>query len=102
MLYDPKWEQKKTADPLSLAGLIAWLETQPSEGTYCYASNGKCLLALYFTARGFRRVNMGPTKFYHGRIWEYEAPLPHNFNAIAMGKPRTMGAALERARAAQP
>jgi hypothetical protein len=98
MLYDPKWEQKTKADPFSLDSLIAWLEQQPAENRYCYADNGKCLLGRYFTAKGFKAVNVWSSGVsYQGG----DAGLPPHFNDIAVYTPHTFGAALERARAAR-
>jgi hypothetical protein len=113
MLYDPKWEVK--TDPFTLDSLIAWLEKQPADGTYCYDSNGCCILAQYFTAMGFKNVAIGSVKFYHGLL--PRAPLPRaneefpvEFNDIAQSATRTFpfkkwgmnrhtfGAALARAR----
>jgi hypothetical protein len=36
MLYDPKWEktQETKVDPISIAALIAWMETQNPEQNY--------------------------------------------------------------------
>jgi hypothetical protein len=99
MLYDPQWGQK--TDPFSLASLTAWLERQDPLEEYCYSSTGECLLARYFSARGFTKVIMAANYFYHfpraGALYE-TAPLPPHFNAIARGKVRTFGAALARAR----
>jgi hypothetical protein len=100
MLYDPKWELRH--DPFALPSLIAWLEGQDPLEDYCYSSTGECLLARYFTARGFNKVIMAAGFFYH---WprptaQYEIThLPPHFNDIAKGKVRTFGAALDRARA---
>jgi hypothetical protein len=100
MLYDPKWEQKTKADPFALESLIAWLEKQPSQRAYDYDCNGHCLLAQYFTAAGFRGVNMGTREFDHGDHYENEEKLPADWNRIAIDHPRTFGAALERAKTA--
>ena len=103
MLYDPQWGQRN--DPFSLPSLIAWLERQDPREEYCYSSTGECLLARYFSARGFTRVIMAADYFYHfprpGSLYE-TAPLPPQFNDIAKGKVRTFGAALARARKLQP
>ena len=99
MLYDPRWEE--WSDPCSLAGLIAWLERQDQDGTYCYSSTGECLLARYFRERGFNRVIMAAEFFYHwprsNSLYEVTR-LPRHFNDVAKGKVRTFGAALSRAR----
>lgn len=92
MLYDPKWEVK--ADPFTLKGLIAWLEQQPPEKTYCfYDYTGECLLDQYLASV----------------TGEESKPQPHthwvtcggsaNYLAIARDGTKTFGAALARARA---
>jgi len=102
MLYDPQWGQRH--DPFSLPGLIAWLERQDPDADYCYSSTGECLLARYFSERGFRRVIMAASYFYHfprpGALYQ-TVPLPPHFNDVAKGKVRTFGAALARARELQ-
>ncbi len=102
MLYDPQWGQRN--DPFCLPTLIAWLERQDPLEEYCYSSTGECLLARYFSARGFTKVIMAADYFYHfprpGSLYE-TAPLPPQFNDIAKGKVRTFGAALARARELQ-
>jgi hypothetical protein len=89
-------------DPFTLESLVAWLEMMPGDSVYCFQSNGNCLLAQYFIAHGFRYVNMGPAQFFHGQSEPNEkaSDLPPGFNNIAVGHPRTFGAALTRARAA--
>ena len=103
MLYDPKWEKRR--DPFSLVSLIAWLEGQNPLEEYCYSSTGECLLARYFTHRGFNKVIMAAGFFYHwprpDALYDM-TPLPPHFNDIAKGKVRTFGAALNRARAVAP
>jgi hypothetical protein len=102
MLYDPQWEFRN--DPFSLQSLVAWLERQDPLEDYCYSSTGECLLARYFAERGFNKVIMAAAFFYHfpRRDALYEvAFLPEHFNAIAKGKVRTFGAALDRARELQ-
>ena len=102
MLYDPHWGQRN--DPFALPGLIAWLERQDPLEDYCYSSTGECLLARYFSERGFNRVIMAANYFYHFPRADglYDtAPLPPHFNDIAKGKVRTFGAALARAREVQ-
>jgi len=99
MLYDKRWDKTAVkADPFTLDSLIAWLEKQPADDTYCYIDNGMCLLAQYFTASGFSRVSVYSTKFqWH----DGQRKLPPHFNKIAIGltmlPERTFGAALERA-----
>jgi hypothetical protein len=89
MLYDPKWEKPKA---LTLAGLIAWLETQPAEGKYNYlCKNGSCLLDRYITSVTGRPSR--PT-ILHFEICGGSQEL----STIAYNQPWTFGAALERAR----
>jgi hypothetical protein len=91
MLYDPKWEKPDTK-PLSLAGLIAWLETQPAEGQYNYVcQNGSCLLDRYITS--VTGKSSRPTTL-HFQICGGSQELA----TIAFNQPWTFGAALERAR----
>jgi hypothetical protein len=94
MLYDPKWEAPVKADPFSLESLVAWLEKQPADKPYCYTSNGGCLLAQYFSALGYRNVEMSTDHFLHCGCRER---LPSYFNLIAIGSGRTFGHALRRA-----
>jgi hypothetical protein len=102
MLYDPHWGKRN--DQFSLPSLIAWLERQDPHEDYCYSNTGECLLAHYFSERGFNRVIMAANYFYHFPLLDglYEtAPLPQGFNEIAKGSVRTFGAALSRARELQ-
>ena len=97
MLYDPKWEVK-VVEPFKLTSLIAWLEKQSADGRYDYCSNGECMLAQYFSAAGYRHVQMNPDSFHHaGR--DFPVMLPRGFNAVAQLGRKRFGAALERARA---
>lgn len=105
MLYDPKWEKKTEtkADPLKLATLIAWLEKMPSDERYDYVCNGHCLLAQYFTAQGFKNVSVSGNAYWSHRLhgaYKISMAGDPTFHRIAAGKPRTFGAALERARTA--
>jgi hypothetical protein len=100
MLYDPKWEVQVKADPFSLESLIVWLEKQPAEKQYCYGDNGRCLLADYFTSVGYENVSVGACDFHHGPNLEMTAKFSDDFSDIAVNRPWTFGAALERARAA--
>lgn len=109
MLFDPKWEAGTKADPLSLAGLIAWLEKQPADRSYNYDCTGSCLIAQYLTAQGFAIYSVGPFDFYFGEAPNLQMhPLPADFNSIALASRNmfggaslamTFGAALDRARA---
>lgn len=99
MLYDPKWDQQTKADPFTLISLIAWLEKQPSDETYCYTSIGHCLIAQYLNAHGIRTDNVNPSYYFDERNGSH--PLPAAFNEIANGCSTggdTFGAALTRAR----
>jgi hypothetical protein len=102
MLYDPKWEKQTEtkADPFSLASLIAWLEKQNPATRYCYVSNGECLLAQYFTARGYKNVTVGVGWFRELHMPHTEHAIPTEFTQVARaGKGgTTFGAALKRAR----
>ena len=49
MLFNPAWKEAQTGDKFSLDTLIAWLERQPADGTYCYVMSNMCLLAQYYT-----------------------------------------------------
>lgn len=89
----------KPADPFTLPALIAWLETMPGDGVYCFVDNGECLLAQYFAANGYKNINMGPYDFEHGRDCT-KVSLPRAFNDIANDDDMTFGAALTRARQA--
>ena len=114
MLYDKRWDKPEVkADPFSLDSLIAWLEKQPGDETYCYIESGECLLTQYFTASGYNNVYMFTTGFWHGQdqipghagrdeaieMGRY-TPLPAGFDRIAHARPHTFGAALVRARKA--
>lgn len=113
MLYDKRWDKQSETkgDPFTLASLIAWLETMPSNRRYCFTHNGQCLLSQYFKFSGFKNVHMFTIGFCHGRrvpkSWTLKEAtsvrrvvlLPNGFNNIAIACPRTFGAALERARA---
>jgi len=85
MLYDPKWEVK--ADPTKLETLIAWLECQPENETYCFSSKKDCLIAQYGAAHGKKWDNLSCVDL----MWM-------GFYSIAIGERRTFGAALARAR----
>jgi hypothetical protein len=95
----------KTLTP-DVAGLIAWLEQQPSEGVYCYESTGHCLLAQFFSAlHGESVSSIGATKYSLSgdqfSLWDERRDVPPELDNIAGRRPRTFGAALARARAIQ-
>mgnify|MGYP001615675908 CR=1 FL=1 len=88
-------------NPLSLTGLIAWLEQQPNNREYCYGQSGGCLLFQYFRASGFTCFNVSGDYFDHnsrGHLDFDRTSLPPHFNEIAIGHPQTFGGALKRAR----
>jgi hypothetical protein len=82
MLYDPKWEKK--VDPLSLDGVIAWLETQDPATEYDWSSTLNCLLCRYLKSQGWNLL-----------AYVSMATLTQS---KAMERPWTYGAALERFR----
>lgn len=76
----------------SIPAFIAWAETQDPEATYDYTHATTCVMTRYFADRGVERsgaFTYGPVNLEAGGAW----------NKIAIGYPRTVGAALERARA---
>lgn len=88
-------------DVFSLAGLIAWLETQDPATEYEYSSCDTCLLANFFIAMGEARdtrdviITPGGHLFGNGTSKQY----PRVMDKVAAGGPRNYGAALTRARA---
>lgn len=91
MLYDPKWEVK--SDPLSLASLIAWLETMPADEKYDYCDPFNCLVGQYLNHHGFLRIGRSAEELR--QLGWYD--IVHH---IEESRERTFGAALKRARAA--
>lgn len=87
MLYDPKWEAKKTEtkEP-TFAGFIAWLEQQDPQAQYKWASCDECAIAQYFRSLGFK---LHERNGVHRTIETTQA---------AITRPHTFGAALDRAR----
>jgi hypothetical protein len=92
MLYDPKWDQQTKAEP-SLAGFIAWLETQQPDGRYDWACRGHCLCDQFFQATG---ADPGDWSL-HKKV---ERATGVRLDGLAIQHPWTFGAALRRARAA--
>lgn len=90
MLFNPAWKR----DTFTLQGLIAWLETKPPEQSYQYKSHYSCMLAQYFTAKGFESVDMSSATFDHRGGTEF---VPVEIDSVAVHLPHTFGAALERA-----
>lgn len=88
-MSDRMWKGAAYKNPLTMEGLIAWLEQQPADGTYDYMDcSGGCLVGLYLgldedTFNGFSNSNHP----FEGRVYD-----------IACIRPWTFGAALERAR----
>lgn len=94
MLYDPKWEPEVKVDPLKLESLIAWLEKQPAHGEYSYWDCcGKCLLDIYLADVTCKPSTPAP-ETHHRTCGGHQ-----NYTRIAMMRPWTFGAALDRARA---
>ncbi len=89
MPFDSKDFVETKPDVFSLEGLIAWLETQDPATTYCWVDGGHCLLAQYAKAVGstYLKVTVGLNGGRHGEP-----------DGIAILRPWTYGAALERAR----
>lgn len=92
------------ADPFSLDTLIAWLEKQPADTTYCYSSNGECLMAQYLSGIFDCQVLVGSRDFCRllkdGKTYGPNEYFPDIFHDIAQGRPRNFGSALSRARSA--
>ena len=100
MLYDPKWEVEIKADPLSLEGVIAWLEKQPADEAYDYDDcSGACLYGLYMAHHGFTWEASGACG-KHVSSPERSQFCDLVYCEVAAEEPWTFGAALERARAA--
>lgn len=96
----------KPADPFSLEALIAWLEKQPADETYCFLDTGACLFGRYGYEMGFRKAGLGSPSPYgivtngmSARYGQPETVEPFE-GRISSPKPHTFGAALDRARAA--
>jgi hypothetical protein len=95
MLYDPKWSVVAD-ETYTLRDLIAWLETKSPQTTYNFQDcSGGCLLGQYVTER---------TGSYNCEKYMLASDLDKKNSdlggQIAINKPHTFGAALERARAA--
>lgn len=86
----------------NLGGLVAWLETQDAAKTYCWAEAGDCLFHKFGKAAGFG----SDATSYDNTIDAFRRSDPHAdqngepYN-IAIKRPHTFGAALERAREIQ-
>lgn len=100
MLYDPKWDH---AEIWSLPRFIAWLEQQPTNGTWNFCSNKDCLICQYLQACGVANPFVTPMEYWDSvdlRCWEKSPgkPYPDIFNRIA--HERNFGGALAYARGA--
>lgn len=93
MFFDPGTKTETKADPLSLDSLIAWLEKQRAGAVYCYEDHGQCLAAQY--NRSIDRDYSAPLCGWPPTA---EDDFDYRLEWIALQKPRTFGAALERAR----
>lgn len=98
---EPALRALKKADPFSLEALIAWLEKQPGETTYCLQSLGGCLWAQY-TKDNRGTLSYSPVAEY--RIGTHRLGMNlDGLNSwqmdIAACTPRSFSAALARARA---
>ena len=85
---------------LSLAGLVAWLETQPPETTFEYQDNHDCLMCRYLRARGIEVMWMGGAYFFSAQDDHHDLPFEMGLAAqveIFTGQ-NTYAAALVRAR----
>lgn len=106
MFHDPSCkietkEVKAAPDKFSVAGLVAWLEKQPADGTYMWIK-ADCLVGQYLQAIGaplnvahYPRVLAAPGK---GPKGPYDGDCQWPYVEIACAYPRTFGAALARAR----
>lgn len=98
MLYNPAWEApvKAKPHPVSLEGLITWLEKQNPDTRYNYTSNSDCLLSRYFRSCGYLRVRCYLDGFHYSLI--FFKNIPEEMNYVAGDYGWTYGAALDRAR----
>lgn len=83
-------------DVFSTVALRDWLRTQDPKRVYCYTDVGHCLIAQYLTAAGIAFQSVGG----YGE-WSDASGATHqsgdDLHQIAIGRPRTFGAALSRA-----
>lgn len=90
MLSNPKWEKTTDTKP-SLAGFIAWLETKDVQHSYEWMKcDGACAVDQYLLAT----TALGTDS----RVEDYLLMI--NLDILALGRPRTFGALLDRARKA--
>lgn len=102
MIWNRKWEKPKTKiDPISVAGLIEWLEKQDPKQRYDFVNcNGGCLIGLYYTAILGANFLSHPDRPTFADVF---GPRGSNvrrqgYGDVAATRPYTFGAALERAR----
>jgi len=95
MPFDGKNFSETKPDVLSLAGLVAWLETQDPEERYNFMNfEGMCLIGQYMAAHGEEWNCRNYVRFTDTPVGE-----SHRFGSIAVQYPHTFGGALERAKA---
>lgn len=98
MLYDPKWGSPPvmpTTVAEILQGLVEWLEGKPGGTTYSWIDPEDCLLARYSRSLG------NEERPYHKLfelVW-YAGKLSEMESKVAVLRPHTYAAALQRARA---
>lgn len=93
MLYNPTWNKKP-----SIAGLIAWLETQDQTQTYNWPKVGGCLICKYYDALGINDWSSDNRPYYYQTFGDSDGA-GELYHAVCKTEPWTYGAALERARA---
>lgn len=93
MLWNPKFDKQAEtkAGPLTRETLIAWLERQPENQEYDYIEADSCMAAQYLKAHGVR-------SFIVDGQDDLNEMLP-GLGDVAVQRPWTFGAALQRARA---
>lgn len=88
MLYNESWTAQPPVN--SVAGIIAWLETMPADGTYNYRNiNGECLMGQYGKSRG--------ADWHDVHSWFYHNDLLFIASGGHITSDWTYGAALKRA-----
>lgn len=91
------WSNRQRHKTMTLSGLIAWLDTkQPNEG-YNYSDINDCLLSQYFRSRGYIGAFCAPGSMSAFGIFVTRR-VPSALDRVAIVRPWTFGAALERAR----
>jgi hypothetical protein len=88
------------ADPLTIESLIAWLETMPANKRYEYEiCNGKCLYGLYMASHGIAWGESGACSTLDSGQ-ERADFCAMVYEHVAVQRPWTFGAALDRAKTA--